>query len=79
LPKFFEYKAWKISSVVNVSRFFAYVRDAREAKSELFLKKVRFSLIVFRKKLNKGDERLRRDHQDGGVVHLPGWMNPEIF
>ena len=73
---------------VNVSRFFAYVRDGRETKSELFLEKVRFSLIVCQKKvnildswknLNKGDERLRGSHRDGGVAHLPGWTYPEKF
>ena len=80
LPKFFEYKAWKISSVVNVSRFFAYVRDAREAKSELFLKKVWFSLIVCRKNLNKGDEGLRRDHRWMTVSRTcPDERNRKIF
>ena len=48
---------------VNVSRFFAYIRNGRKTGSKLFSKKVRFSLIVCRKNLNKGDEGLRRDHR----------------
>lgn len=54
--------------------------DAKEAKSELFLIKVCFSLIVCRKKRNKGSDGSRHDHRrDSGVAHLPGQPHPENF
>ena len=53
-----EYTVWKVffRKRVNISPFFAYIRGGRESESKLFSKKVRFSLIVCRKNLNKWNE-----------------------